>query len=366
MNFSALNFIRKIPYAVEETAVWVRLNFSREGLRKNRSWWGSMLIAFGLTLVFMFMSFERAAQVRQLKRQIVAVEEGLNEFGWDFAYDNIEFGYLFTNALVKVDNLTLYNPEQQISLIIPRFKISPSLLNLSLFNVSFGGKQELKIATDFYPILADDDNLKVQFKDGKIESILASWRDISIKNFAHIAEFNYAGRQTENRINLSGPNAVFENHAEVKNVTLNQRVNHPLGREIEQIYVKLEQLGEIKAADNWHQAAQNWLQDKGYFNISNLMIKWQPFSLVGKGELNFNENLQPIVRLNTSSKALLELLNDLQERQIVERKGVFVANILLGNKAFRLKEDDDKLTIVTPMNYRDGEITIENVSIKRF
>jgi hypothetical protein len=61
---------------------------------------------------------------------------------------------------------------------------------------------------------------------------------------------------------------------------------------------------------------------------------------------------------------MLRLLSDLQKNKFLERKGVFVANILLGAKAFKLKEDDEHYTISTPITYRDGKLAIENITIK--
>lgn len=59
-------------------------------------------------------------------------------------------------------------------------------------------------------------------------------------------------------------------------------------------------------------------------------------------------------------------MEDLQDRNFLERKGVFVANILLSNKAFKLNEDDEHLTIVTPIDYRNHKLAVENITVKTF
>ena len=61
---------------------------------------------------------------------------------------------------------------------------------------------------------------------------------------------------------------------------------------------------------------------------------------------------------------MLELLNDMQAKSYLDRKGVFVANILLNAKAFKLHNDDKYLTIATPITYRDNKLAVENITIK--
>ena len=68
----------------------------------------------------------------------------------------------------------------------------------------------------------------------------------------------------------------------------------------------------------------------------------------------------------TSSKALLRLIDDLQKNGFLERKGVFVADILLKSKGFKLHEEDKHLTLTTPINYQDGKLSVENITVKNF
>ena len=96
------------------------------------------------------------------------------------------------------------------------------------------------------------------------------------------------------------------------------------------------------------------------------MISWDPLLLVGRGDVHFNEKFEPKMSLHTSSKALLDLLNDLQDKKYLDRKGVFVANILLGAKAFKANENDNYYTITTPITYRDNKLAVENITIKSF
>ena len=62
----------------------------------------------------------------------------------------------------------------------------------------------------------------------------------------------------------------------------------------------------------------------------------------------------------------MSLIKDLQKNSFLDNKNVFVANILLSNKAFKLNPDDEELTISTPISYSDGKISVENLTIKDF
>ena len=100
--------------------------------------------------------------------------------------------------------------------------------------------------------------------------------------------------------------------------------------------------------------------------MPNLIVQWQPLTLVGRGSINFSEKFSPRIYFNTSSKGILRLINDLHENGFLDSKNVFVANILLSNKAFKLNPEDEELTISTPVSYSDGKIAIENLTIKDF
>lgn len=50
----------------------------------------------------------------------------------------------------------------------------------------------------------------------------------------------------------------------------------------------------------------------------------------------------------------------------LERKGVFVAKILLNNKSFKLNPDDKYYTVTTPININSNQILIENIPLKTF
>ena len=111
---------------------------------------------------------------------------------------------------------------------------------------------------------------------------------------------------------------------------------------------------------------ENWVKEKGFIDVSQLIVQWAPLTLVGRGKISLNESLDPEINFNTSSKGLLKLLKSLQETSLLNSSNVFVASIVLGNKAFRLDPQDEELTISTPISYSNGKVSIENLVIKDF
>ena len=122
----------------------------------------------------------------------------------------------------------------------------------------------------------------------------------------------------------------------------------------------------LPISSNYKTALDCWLAQDGYIDVKKLMVNWSPLSLIGEGELNFNENYIPKIKLSTSSKGLFELIENLEQKKWLDSKGVFVAKILLENKAFKIKDSDKHLSVVTPISYNDNILTVEKISIKKF
>ena len=57
---------------------------------------------------------------------------------------------------------------------------------------------------------------------------------------------------------------------------------------------------------------------------------------------------------------------DMLQDNFLERKGVFVAKILLNNKAFKLNPEDKYYTVTTEININSNQILIENIPLKTF
>ena len=153
-------------------------------------------------------------------------------------------------------------------------------------------------------------------------------------------------------------------HKYNESVNLNGLLDYPLTSYIRKMYAQFNLVGNLSGNEPFVTAAEKWLHEGGFVDVPNVTVSWDPLLLVGKGDIRFNENFEPTIQIKTSSKAIINLLNDLKNNKFLDRKGVFVANILLAAKGFKMKDDDEYLTISTPIAYRDNKLTVENITVK--
>ncbi len=322
--------------------------------------------SFMLTLTLIALHLEKSHQIRLAKNEIINIQNGINEFGWDIAYNKLEFGYWLTSPILKVQDLSVYQTDGQIRFDLPTLQITSSPLNPNELVIHLPSVTRLEINNQSYDLSALNSIFSVLLKNEKINNIQAEIEDLNIKNIAKIQRLSITGGQTTSKLNLNGEDTVFENYINFLNISLDPSLPHPLSPKINRIHAKTDIVGKISGKATWRSSLENWLKSDGYISVEQLGVNWPPFSFLGKGEIHFDEQLLPNLKLETSSKGLLTLLKDLTNMDKLDKKGSFVADVLLSNKAFRLKDEDQELTVVTPISYRDKNLAIENVSIYKF
>lgn len=344
--------------------------FGRGGrwLKNNRLSFFSFLFSFVVMVTFIDITLSRNAAIRVLKSGIAGLTSKLNEAGFDLAWDNIKFNNIFIYPLIEIENLQLYNLR---GTKLWKVKISeltgrPGLFNLRRLNFRFDGRNELTIDGQTRDAEISSAKIIVELrKDNGFKELETYLKDIRIKDFAKIKNATLAVRRLPDAAASARVLVpTLESHLEISDVTLNGLINYPLTSQIRRIYANFNLMGSLTDGDSLLLAAENWLHTGGFVEIPSVIVSWSPLLLVGRGDITFNEKFSPKLQLQTSSKAMLDLLNDLQEKSFLERKGVFVANILLGAKAYKLHEDDKYLTLTTPITYRDNKLAIENITVK--
>lgn len=329
--------------------------------------WGvlAFILAFMLGLFFINLTMSRTYALKQLKAAIVNLEEYLNEFNLGMAYDDYSTSSVYTQPLIRFTNFELYSPGKW-SLKLPELRIRNSVWNAGRFYIILGDEQTLSLGKDENIIITSENaDLQVAANtSGNLELLLAAIKNINVKNYFKIQELNLAGRRVGTHNNGGLAMSVFENHFEAKNITLNGLLDYPLTSGISRIYAKTNFVGSLNPEGSFTAAMENWLHQGGYIGIPNLVVNWNPLLLVGRGEINFNEKLEPSLHLMTSSKGLTKLMDDLQDRDFLERKGVFVAKILLANKSFKLSEEDRYSSVITPLDFSNGKISVENITVR--
>lgn len=340
---------------------------------KIKSWSGgnkSLIFPFLFSFVLMFGFIEatliRNAMIHNFKTELLRLEKYLNEFQLDLAYDNIEFNNIFFHPLVQIDNLQIYNLQgrELWRLNIAKVTAQPGLLNVNKLSFQTEGAASFSFGADKFPVSGAASLKIIAGQQGGFNMLHFRLSDADIKNLAKIKEAKLDIRSLHSLQHEALIMPSLESHIEIRGIKLNGLLKYPLSSDIQRIYAKTSVMGTIPLKDSLYLGLETWLQTGGFVDIPKLIVNWQPLALVGRGTINFNEELHPRINIQTSSKAMTELLNDLQKNGFLDRKGVFVANILLNSKAFQLNEDDKYLTLTTPVSYRDNKLAVENITVK--
>ena len=325
------------------------------------------LFAFFLMLTFIEATLARNQAIRLFKKGFSDLTSCLNEAQMDIAYDRIRFSNLFFKPLVEIDNLQLYNlrGKELWKLSFAQISGDPGLLNTNKLLLRPSGEIGLAYGVKHHPV-SGKILLNITGADGGLEKLQADFDALNIKDFAKIGSIRTQIRRMPAFANEALIAPSYETSLEIRDVKLNGLLKYPLTSEIRRLYLHAALMGQISLKDSLWLEMENWLRNGGFIDIQRLVVNWEPMVLVGRGTVNFNEKLSPRINLMTSSKALLRLIDDLQKNGFLERKGVFVADILLKSKGFKLHEEDKHLTLTTPINYQDGKLSVENITVKNF
>lgn len=326
--------------------------------------WAPMLFVFCFSILFIFSYLQRRATVTAIRNQYEFITSSLNEFGLDIAYDHIEFNALWPYKLVKAENFKIYtlSADDYKEWSVKELAIDSGFFTSKKLNILPARKQNLQIGEDNYKISARRSDISMEISTQGLNNLIVKLYDYDISNIADIGEFSFAARKiSSQQINDEAP--FLKTFIDIHNIKLNGLLNYPLSQDISRIYFNGEIIGNFKKAEDIQASLNDWLFRNGRIEVKALTVNWMPLLLVGKGSIYFNEKFKPIVKLNTTSKALLDLINQLDTKNYLDNKGVFVTKILLGNKAYKANPEDKYLTVSTPIDYQDGEITIEKISV---
>ena len=342
------------------------LNGGSNFLKQNKLGVFSFLFSFILITTFIDITLTRNAAIKQIKRDILTWQNYLYEAGLDIAYENLRFNNILIYPLVEVDNLQIYNlsGEHLWSLKTNKASFRLSWLGGKKIKADLGEQSVFVFDEKAHIINTPENALSINVnKEFDFKNLQLEFDNLEIKDFAKIKELVFALRHHQQADAGTALYPSFESHLEIKDVAINGLVQYPLTSKITRIYTKINLRGQINPEETFAPAVENWLHQGGFLEISNLIVQWNPLILVGKGDINFNESFAPRMHLKTSSKAMFELLEDLNKNELFERKGLFVARILLSSKSFKLRDNDKYLTVTTSIDYQDGKLNLENIPI---
>lgn len=322
-------------------------------------------VTFVICLGLIIYLLQRVACIEQIKREIRNFETSLSELNYDFAYENLHFSAINPFSIVKIKKLRIYslNSEHYYEWSTPELSLRMGIFNSSHMTLDWAKQQIVQIQDKKYPFELGTSNIELDFDSNTgLRQWVIGLENINIKDIAFIEKFKWAARRmSPQQINELSP--FFENHIEFEHITLNGLLDYPLSQTISRIYLNANVIGVIKNAGSLRESFVSWMLLGGSLDIKRFVLNWAPLLMVGRGDFYFNEKMEPSLHLNTSSKALFELIDDLNGKGWLESKGVFVAKILLNNKAFKLEAADKYMTVATPIDYRDGKLSVENITL---
>ena len=326
------------------------------------------IFAFCIVFGGIYITVTRNLAIKHIKKNISQSISYLNEFGLDVSYDNIEFNSMMFYPLVKIDNLKLYSVTtlNDWAINFKTVKAFPNLIGTQKirFTSTDGGTFSFNEFTS--SMNSEETFLDITTDDSKFDELVFHAENINIKDFAKIEKIVFLLKSILPTKVTSFTTPSYTTMFEANNVKINGLIDYPLSSTLKLVYTKSNIMGIIIPDELALTSLENWLLQGGFIDIPNIIVQWEPLTLVGRGNISFNEKFSPRISFNTSSKGLLTLLDDLQQREFLESKNVFIANIMLKNKAYKINEDDDELTISTPIGYADKILTIENLPIKDF
>ena len=336
-------------------------------IRKRSSAILAGIFAFCLVFSCIFLTISRSIAIKQMRFQLSRTISYLNEFGLDIAYDHIEFNSIFFYPLMTIQNFQIYNTKDLNAWMLKFDEVKGYSNMFGSERVRFKFSNDgLFIFNEFASKMTGNETvLTLSTKNKRLNEIVFHAEDINIQDFAKIKKIAFWSQASQEKSTKTGTPS-FESFFEINDVDINGLIDYPLSSHLKLLYAKTALIGSIEANEQLSAGIETWLKDGGFIDVPNLIIQWQPLTLVGRGSINFNELFAPRLNFNTSSKGLLRLIDDLESNSFLDSKNVFVANILLSNKAFKLNPEDEELTISTPISYADGKVSVENLTIKDF
>ena len=285
--------------------------------------------------------------------------------GYDIAYEHLSFSLFSPWQILRIQNFKIYSldtnnyKEWQFDEVA----VSSDIFNTKNIRFHFSKKQTLQVGSRKWDVeipqcLAEMTIAKQNF----IQDFHLQAADIKINNLADISEFRFAlQRANGHLVNENSP--FMETLLEIKDAHIDDYTAWPMNKHIDHIFLNANIIGEIEEQPIFSESLYSWIENNGFIDIQKLIINWKPLVMVAKGDLFFNEQLEPDITLNTSSMALADTLEEMNQNSWLDDKGVFVVKILLNNKSFKKNQSDQYFTVTTPIKVNNQQILVENIPV---
>ncbi len=317
------------------------------------------------TLLIIWGTVARNYGVDCVKKEFGKMIVSLNDAGYDIAYDKIEFSPVSLFYILKIENFKLYklSEDGRWELNIPELSLNADLLNYKKLSLNFSPEQQFVYKGKSYKINIGSAFASFRFDEEGFHHFIGEMENLSIENIAEISAVKLASQRMETlHFNEDAP--FLENYIELAGISLQTSNDWNMSRTIDEIYLNISLSGKISQAETYQQSFKDWLEKGGSVNVEKLILNWKPLVLVSRGSFSFGADFtSPSLQLITTSKGLIETMNNFETAGVFDRKGVFVSRIVLSNKAGKLSQDDKTYTIITPVTLSAEALTVEGIPV---
>ena len=325
---------------------------------RYRFLWLSCLVSFFVCLWVMTVFFGRLYAIGTLKDQFEELERNLQSMGYDFAYDDLHFYSFSPWQIMRAKNFRIYSLDEKdfFQWTAEELNVDVGFFNAKSVDIYLGTQQSIQINQKVWRIFLPGADVKVRLKNDAAKELNLSIKDVQIENLCLIDSlYLHIKHQKMPYLSLK---------MDVQGVHIDNMTGWPLNKDISHIYVDGSVQGDWDTDVLFSEAFYEWIDKGGQFIVQKAILNWKPLIVVANGQVTFNENVEPMVSLNTASLALLDVLDKLSENNYISNKGAFVAKILLGNKAVQQNVTDKYKTVVSPLKISKDGVVLENIKIR--
>ncbi len=329
---------------------------------------GVMFMTTIIGITGIVMSLERNQTIALIKEQILKIEDSLMAAGYDIAYDDLSFSHFSPWQILRIENLRLYSLDENNyrEWQCDEFAVSSGFFTGNKIRFHLSSRQSLHIGQHAWKMDAPKIMVEMTTDDnGIFQDFIYEAENLTVQKLLEIENIKFAMRRNNQKTIVSDSPSV-ETFLNIKNVRIADYTGWPMNKEIDHLYLNANIIGNIEQRHTLNDSLYDWIENNGYIDIAKMIINWKPLVLVAKGELYLDDNLSPDLTLNTSSLALTEVLDKLNQYGWLEDKGIFVAKILLNNKSFKRNQTDNYYTVTTPIKINNKQILIENIPVKKY
>jgi len=313
----------------------------------------SAVLTFSVIAAFLCRNYA----IGLIKNQFYVLGTVLNSVGFDYAYDGISFYSFSPWQIIRIKNIKFYSVEDNtISWTIDELNVDVGLWDYENINIFLSNKQTIQKGKRVWDVSVPASEISLAVKDNGLSDIVLKSEDIEIKNLLKIGDFVLNIKKDKNK----GISVKLN----VKGVIIDDMTGWPLNKEIDHVLIESSLQEDWNENLTFDETIYNWLNKGGNIAINKIILNWKPLITVASGIVQFNENFEPKVSLNTASIALIETLEKLNDQGFISNKGTFVVKILLENKAKKQRANDKYKMVVSPLKITKDKILLENIRIR--